>query len=92
MKFMTHALEEARLGFGEKDPHVGAALVNLAEIHRNLKDFDKAEELCKEVQSLIYLLSTHASVRGSWLPSKLPHKLDSAHSRWNQRGVGFWVK
>ena len=65
MKFMTHALEEARLGYGEKDPHVGAALVNLAEVHRNLRDFDKAEELCKEVQSLIHLLSILVSVRGS---------------------------
>ena len=46
---MRRALEEAKKGFGEQDGHVAAACNNLAEIYRNLKEYDKAEPLYLEV-------------------------------------------
>ena len=48
-KFMIHALEEARAGFGERDGHVGAALQNLAEFYRTNNNLDRAEKLYGEV-------------------------------------------
>lgn len=51
-RFMKRALEEAKKGFGEEDGHVAAAYTNLAEIYKNLKQYDKAESLYLEVSFL----------------------------------------
>lgn len=51
-RYMKRALEEAKRGFGEQDGHVAAAYNNLAEIYRNMKQFDKAEPLYLEVRSV----------------------------------------
>lgn len=42
---MKAALDEAIQGFGEDDPHVAAAMSNLAEVNRIMGDFEAAEEL-----------------------------------------------
>ncbi|KAK2990728.1 hypothetical protein RJ640_003796 [Escallonia rubra] len=42
------ALQEAKEGFGERDPHVASACNNLAELYRVTKTFDKAEPLYLE--------------------------------------------
>ncbi|XP_048328167.1 uncharacterized protein LOC107417286 isoform X3 [Ziziphus jujuba] len=44
-RFFFSALQEAKEGFGEKDPHVASACNNLAELYRVNKAFDKAEPL-----------------------------------------------
>lgn len=43
------AIEEAKLGFDPKDPHIPSCINNLAELYRNLGQYDKAGELYKEV-------------------------------------------
>ncbi|PPD68944.1 hypothetical protein GOBAR_DD34171 [Gossypium barbadense] len=44
-KFFLSAIQEAKEGFGERDPHVASACNNLAELYRVKKAFDKAEPL-----------------------------------------------
>ncbi|XP_047318526.1 uncharacterized protein LOC124921868 isoform X2 [Impatiens glandulifera] len=44
-KLFLSALEEAKMGFGEGDPHVASACNNLAELYRLKKSFEKAEPL-----------------------------------------------
>lgn len=48
--YLKKALQEARAGFGEDDPHVAGACNNLAELHRLKKEFPEAEALYQEVQ------------------------------------------
>ncbi|XP_076942906.1 uncharacterized protein LOC143612940 [Bidens hawaiensis] len=47
------ALEEARQGFGERDPHVASACNNLAELYRVKKAFHKAEPLYLEAINIL---------------------------------------
>ncbi|KAL9241073.1 hypothetical protein vseg_015225 [Gypsophila vaccaria] len=47
-KLFSSALEEAKKGFGERDPHVASACNNLAELYRVRKSYDKAEPLYLE--------------------------------------------
>ncbi|KAG8488249.1 hypothetical protein CXB51_018304 [Gossypium anomalum] len=47
-KFFLSAIQEAKEGFGERDPHVASACNNLAELYRVKKAFDKAEPLYLE--------------------------------------------
>ncbi|KAK7301917.1 hypothetical protein RJT34_12794 [Clitoria ternatea] len=47
------AVEEAKEGFGEKDPHVGSACNNLAELYRIKKEYDKAEALYLEAINIL---------------------------------------
>eukprot|EP00250_Pteridium_aquilinum_P003374 c13688_g1_i1 orf=98-1870(+) len=56
-KFFRKALEEAKLGFGEQDPHVASCYNNLAELFRMKKEYDKAEPL--------YLEAVHRLRQGS---------------------------
>ncbi|KAG0497590.1 hypothetical protein HPP92_002281, partial [Vanilla planifolia] len=44
-KYFQSALQEAKEGFGPRDPHVASSCNNLAEIYRIRKAFDKAEPL-----------------------------------------------
>ncbi|XP_048130391.1 kinesin light chain 3 isoform X2 [Rhodamnia argentea] len=44
-RFFLSALQEAKEGFGERDPHVASSCNNLAELYRVMKAFDKAEPL-----------------------------------------------
>ncbi|XP_062107632.1 uncharacterized protein LOC133818640 isoform X8 [Humulus lupulus] len=44
-QFFLSALEEAKQGFGERDPHVASSCNNLAELYRVNRAFDKAEPL-----------------------------------------------
>ncbi|XP_059640770.1 uncharacterized protein LOC132282943 [Cornus florida] len=44
-KLFLSALQEAKEGFGERDPHVASACNNLAELYRVKRAFDKAEPL-----------------------------------------------
>ncbi|KAK6125897.1 hypothetical protein DH2020_040361 [Rehmannia glutinosa] len=52
-KFFLSALQEAREGFGERDPHVASSCNNLAELFRVKKDFDKAEPLYVEAIDIL---------------------------------------
>ncbi|KAL0397058.1 UNVERIFIED_CONTAM: hypothetical protein Scaly_0154200, partial [Sesamum calycinum] len=52
-KFFRSALEEAREGFGERDPHVASACNNLAEFFRLKKDFESAEPLYLEAINIL---------------------------------------
>ncbi|CAN8276051.1 unnamed protein product [Cochlearia groenlandica] len=47
------AIEEAKEGFGERDPHVASACNNLAELYRVKKEFEKAEPLYLEAVSIL---------------------------------------
>ncbi|CAM8978725.1 unnamed protein product [Rhodiola kirilowii] len=47
-KFFLLAIQEAREGFGERDPHVASSCNNLAELYRVRKMLDKAEPLYLE--------------------------------------------
>ncbi|OAE25556.1 hypothetical protein AXG93_2022s1070 [Marchantia polymorpha subsp. ruderalis] len=47
-KYFIHALEEAKKGFGENDPHVASSCNNLAELYRMKKDYARAEPLFLE--------------------------------------------
>ncbi|KAL5570847.1 hypothetical protein UlMin_020444, partial [Ulmus minor] len=51
--FFLAALEEAKQGFGERDPHVASACNNLAEFYRVNKSFDKAEPLYLEAVNIL---------------------------------------
>ncbi|GAQ89974.1 hypothetical protein KFL_005840070 [Klebsormidium nitens] len=44
-KYLTQALEQAKLGFGEHDQHVASSYQNLAELYRIREDFARAEPL-----------------------------------------------
>ncbi|KAI4321251.1 hypothetical protein MLD38_034652 [Melastoma candidum] len=52
-KFFLSALEEAKEGFGERDPHVASASNNLAEFYRVTKALDKAEPLYSEAIKIL---------------------------------------
>ncbi|XP_047967225.1 kinesin light chain 3 [Salvia hispanica] len=52
-RFFLSALQEAKQGFGERDPHVASACNNLAELYRVSKDFDKAEPLYVEAINIL---------------------------------------
>ncbi|KAG5247287.1 Tetratricopeptide repeat superfamily protein [Salix suchowensis] len=52
-KFFFSALQEAKVGFGEKDPHVASSCNNLAELFRVQKQFDKAEPLYWEAIKIL---------------------------------------
>ncbi|KAK1577507.1 hypothetical protein Q3G72_022349 [Acer saccharum] len=52
-KFFLSALQEAKEGFGERDPHVASACNNLAELYRVQKAFDKAEPLYLEAINIL---------------------------------------
>lgn len=47
-KLFLSALQEAKEGFGDRDPHVASAYNNLAELYRLKKAFDKAEPMYLE--------------------------------------------
>ncbi|XP_024025908.1 uncharacterized protein LOC21388441 isoform X2 [Morus notabilis] len=51
--FFLSALQEAKEGFGERDPHVASACNNLAELYRVIKAFDKAEPLYLEAINIL---------------------------------------
>lgn len=50
-KYLKQALHEAKLGFGEADPHVAGAFNNLAELHRLKQEVPEAEELYQQVHT-----------------------------------------
>ncbi|KAG8383662.1 hypothetical protein BUALT_Bualt04G0037200 [Buddleja alternifolia] len=52
-KFFLSALQEAKEGFGERDPHVASACNNLAELFRLKKDFDNAEPFYLEAINIL---------------------------------------
>lgn len=52
-KFFLSAIEEAKEGFGEKDPHVASAYNNLAELYRVRKEYDKAEPLYRSAIKIL---------------------------------------
>ena len=51
-KFLKQALHEAKLGFGETDPHVAGAFNNLAELHRLKNEVPEAELLYQQVHDV----------------------------------------
>ncbi|KAJ1686846.1 hypothetical protein LUZ63_018236 [Rhynchospora breviuscula] len=52
-KAFESALKEARLGFGQRDPHVASSCNNLAELKRVRKQFEEAEPLYLEAISIL---------------------------------------
>ncbi|PON33496.1 N-terminal acetyltransferase A, auxiliary subunit [Parasponia andersonii] len=52
-QYFRSALEEAKQGFGERDPHVASACNNLAELYRVKKEFEKAEPLYLEAINIL---------------------------------------
>ncbi|CAH2079624.1 unnamed protein product [Thlaspi arvense] len=52
-RLFSSAIQEAKEGFGERDPHVASACNNLAELYRVKKEFDKAEPLYREAVSIL---------------------------------------
>eukprot|EP01025_Chloroclados_australasicus_P044905 TRINITY_DN4893_c0_g1_i1.p1 TRINITY_DN4893_c0_g1~~TRINITY_DN4893_c0_g1_i1.p1 ORF type:complete len:563 (+),score=83.39 TRINITY_DN4893_c0_g1_i1:110-1798(+) len=46
--YLTIALEEARMGWGNYDGHVGTTLSNMGELYRLQQKYDRAEPLYKE--------------------------------------------
>ncbi|GFS39511.1 tetratricopeptide repeat (TPR)-like superfamily protein [Actinidia rufa] len=52
-KFFLSALQEAKEGFGERDPHVASAYNNLAELYRIKNAFDQAEPLYLEAVKIL---------------------------------------
>mmetsp|Transcript_5201 Transcript_5201/g.32663 ORF Transcript_5201/g.32663 Transcript_5201/m.32663 type:complete len:445 (-) Transcript_5201:723-2057(-) len=51
--FLRKALQEAQVGFGEKDGHVAAAKQNLADVHRLQNKHEEAEKLYGEALQLL---------------------------------------
>ncbi|XP_022772044.1 kinesin light chain isoform X4 [Durio zibethinus] len=51
--FFLSAIQEAKEGFGERDPHVASACNNLAELYRVKRAFDKAEPLYLEAINIL---------------------------------------
>ncbi|KAL4572506.1 hypothetical protein LXL04_019285 [Taraxacum kok-saghyz] len=62
-RLFVGALEEAKEGFGERDPHVASACNNLAELYRVKKAFDKAEPLYLEAISILEESYGHDDIR-----------------------------
>lgn len=52
-RMFLSALQEAKEGFGERDPHVASALNNLAELYRVKKAYDKAEPIYMEAVKIL---------------------------------------
>ncbi|KAM0844838.1 hypothetical protein ACQ4PT_056776 [Festuca glaucescens] len=52
-KLFKAALQEAKEGFGLRDPHVASALNNLAEFYRLRKEYEKAEPLYMEAVEIL---------------------------------------
>ncbi|XP_042501109.1 uncharacterized protein LOC122078960 isoform X2 [Macadamia integrifolia] len=52
-RYFKLALQEAKQGFGDRDPHVASACNNLAELYRVKKLFDKAEPLYLEAIKIL---------------------------------------
>ncbi|KMS99113.1 hypothetical protein BVRB_2g047560 [Beta vulgaris subsp. vulgaris] len=52
-KLFSSALVEAKIGFGERDPHVASACNNLAELYRVQKSYDRAEPLYLDAISIL---------------------------------------
>ncbi|KAL8142111.1 hypothetical protein V2J09_015143 [Rumex salicifolius] len=52
-KLFLSAIEEAKKGFGERDPHVASSYNNLAELYRIRKLYDKAEPLYRQAIDLL---------------------------------------
>ncbi|XP_038901528.1 uncharacterized protein LOC120088362 isoform X2 [Benincasa hispida] len=52
-KYFITAIQEAKEGFGERDPHVASAFNNLAELYRVMKTFDKAEPMYLEAIDIL---------------------------------------
>ncbi|KAJ7960077.1 Kinesin light chain 3 [Quillaja saponaria] len=52
-KLFLSAVQEAKEGFGEKDPHVASACNNLAELYRVKRAFNKAEPLYLDAISIL---------------------------------------
>ncbi|XP_077236030.1 tetratricopeptide repeat (TPR)-like superfamily protein isoform X2 [Tasmannia lanceolata] len=52
-RFFVSALQEAKEGFGERDPHVASSCNNLAELYRVRKVFEKAEPLYLEAINIL---------------------------------------
>jgi len=52
-KLFKAALQEAKEGFGLRDPHVASALNNLAEFYRLRKEYEKAEPLYMEAIEIL---------------------------------------
>ncbi|KAG9448498.1 hypothetical protein H6P81_008463 [Aristolochia fimbriata] len=51
--YFLSALQEAKEGFGERDPHVASACNNLGELYRVRKTYDKAEPLYLEAINIL---------------------------------------
>ncbi|XP_058108325.1 uncharacterized protein LOC131251571 [Magnolia sinica] len=52
-KYFLLAFQEAKEGFGERDPHVASSCNNLAELYRVRKEFEKAEPLYLEAINIL---------------------------------------
>ncbi|KAJ8526290.1 hypothetical protein K7X08_028767 [Anisodus acutangulus] len=52
-KLFLSALQEAKEGFGDRDPHIASAYNNLAELYRVKKAFNKAEPMYLEAISIL---------------------------------------
>ncbi|XP_023771966.1 uncharacterized protein LOC111920622 isoform X1 [Lactuca sativa] len=80
------ALQEAKEGFGERDPHVASACNNLAELYRVKKAFDKAEPLYLDAISILEESYGHDDIRvGAALHNLgqfylIKNELDKAHA------------
>lgn len=67
----VEALEEARLGFDAKDPHIASCMNNLAEFYRNTGQHDKARQLYTD--ALQQLESIYG--QNHWLYASAMHNL-----------------
>ncbi|KAG0576801.1 hypothetical protein KC19_5G108700 [Ceratodon purpureus] len=95
-KYFVRALEEAKEGFGERDPHVASSCNNLAELYRMKREYAKAEPLFLEsVQRLEQALGPmHESVgfalhnlAGTYLQQ---HNYEQARVCYEWWRFGFW--
>ncbi|KAK4359990.1 hypothetical protein RND71_022219 [Anisodus tanguticus] len=64
-KLFLSALQEAKEGFGDRDPHVASAYNNLAELYRVKKAFNKAEPMYLEAISILEESFGQVDVRAS---------------------------
>nr|GEU42714.1 hypothetical protein [Tanacetum cinerariifolium] len=62
-RLFVGALQQAKQGFGQRDPHVASACNNLAELYRVKKAFDKAEPLYLEAISILKESYGHEDIR-----------------------------
>ncbi|XP_021912066.1 uncharacterized protein LOC110825855 isoform X2 [Carica papaya] len=62
-RFFLSALQEAKEGFGQNDPHVASACNNLAELYRVKKEFNKAEPLYLEAINILENSYGHEDIR-----------------------------